>query len=65
MTGANFYYLPGAKEVIIGRPVLEPAGLLPEQQLENLKGSSVEAKVAATRGEKEEHRPIFLLLLVL
>ena len=28
--GAKFYYLPGTKDVVVGRPVIEAAGLLPK-----------------------------------
>ena len=41
----EFYYLPGTKEVIVGRPALQPAELLPEQQLQRMLGKVVTAAV--------------------
>ena len=43
VSDAKFLYLPGTKEVVVGRPVLEPAGLLPEQQLKGRVGEVYQA----------------------
>lgn len=58
VTNARIYYLAGTKEVILGRPVLEPDGLLPEQQLRRMSGKVVEAsvkKVEAHPGDRYDH----------
>lgn len=48
--GVRMYYLPKA-DVIIGRPALEPAGLLPEQQLQRLAGTNVKAGSRVLKAE--------------